>query len=330
MNPFERATIGTTDVAVTRLGLGTAPLGGWPTAVTEEQGRATVRRAWDRGLRYFDTAPFYGHGNSEMYIGAALSAQDRSAFTLSTKVGRVLEPGRPDWSLFEGAQPLTPVLDYSPEGIRRSLDDSRKRFGFARIDVALIHDPDDHHQEALDGAYVALSELKTAGEIGAIGVGMNWSEPLARFATEGDFDCFLLAGRYTLLEQDSLDDLMPIAQERGVSIIAGGVYNSGLLVDPRPGANYNYQPAEGPVLERAQRLAEACAEFEVPLRAAAIQFPLAHPAVACVVVGARTPEEVDDNLEMIQAEIPAGLWSALKERGLIREDAPTPATATAA
>lgn len=324
-DPLAQAAIGATAVRVTRLGLGTAPLGGWPDPMPADRARATVARAWDRGVRYFDTAPYYGHGASEQHLGGVLATKDRDAFTLSTKVGRVLEPGAPSSSMYRGALPFTPVFDFSAAGVRRSLSDSRARLGFERIDIALIHDPDAHHEAALREAYPALAELRARGEIGAVGVGMNFSEPLARFATEGDFDCFLLAGRYTLLEQDSLDDLMPLAVERGISIIAGGVYNSGLLVDPGPGAQYNYAPASDAVRARAQAIADVCTRFDVPLRAAAIQFPLAHPAVATVVIGARSPREVDDNFENIQRDIPADLWRVLKDEGLLRPDAPTPA-----
>jgi D-threo-aldose 1-dehydrogenase len=324
VDPFESRTLGGTDVRVTRLGLGTAPLGGWPRLVSPEVGLATVRHAWDAGLRYFDTAPFYGYGNSEGYIGAALGACPREAFTLSTKVGRLLEPGRDNAALYEGVPDVHPVFDFSPAGVLRSLRESRGRLGTDRIDVVYVHDPDDHHREALDGAHPALARLRAEGRIGAIGVGMNAAEPLARFAAEADFDCLLVAGRYTLLEQRSLDDLLPVALERNVSIVAGGVFNSGLLVDPRDGATYDYAPAPAGVLDRARRLAAVCAEFGVPLRAAALQFPFAHPAVASVVVGARSPREVDDNLALLALDLPDELWMALKERGLLREDAPTP------
>lgn len=324
IDPFERRTLGTTDVAVARLGLGTAPLGGWPTAIPEGQGVATVARAWEAGIRYFDTAPFYGFGNSEGYVGAVVSGLPRDAYALSTKVGRLLMPGRAETSLYEGTPPLTPVFDFSYEGTLRSLQESRARIGVDRIDVAFIHDPDDHHEAALEGSFRALAELREAGSIGAIGVGMTSSEPLARFAREADFDCFMLAGRYTLLEQGALDELLPEVVDRGMSIVAGGVYNSGVLIDPRPGATFDYAPAKAEVIERALALQAVCARFEVPLRAAAVQFPLAHPAVASVVVGARTPAEVDDSLAMLAVDIPAGLWDELRERGLLRADAPTP------
>jgi len=324
MKALERASLGVSDVQVTRLGLGTAPIGGWPSAVPREQAAATMARAYELGIRYFDTAPFYGSGFSEQVLGSVLASLPRDEFTLSTKVGRLLVPGEPEIPFYEGGLPFTPVWNFSYDGTLQSLDESRKRLELERIDVALIHDPEDHHEEALEGSYRALRDLRAEGTVGAIGVGMNWSEPLARFAEEGEFDCFLLAGRYTLLEQHAMDELLPIAVGRRISIIAGGVYNSGLLVDPRRGAFYDYAPAPEELIERARELKAVCAEFDVPLRAAAIQFPLAHPAVACVVVGARTPDEIEENVRLLDVEIPGELWTALKERELMREDAPTP------
>lgn len=324
MQLSDRARLGHSSVTVPRLGLGTAPLGGWPHAVTPAEACATIEAAWKAGIRHFDTAPFYGHGLSEQHLGAVLPNLERSQFTVSTKVGRLLVPGTPQDSLYEGVPDLVPRFDFSGPGVLQSLADSRVRLGVNRIDVALIHDPDDHHEQALREAYPVLADLRAAGTIGAIGVGMNWAQPLARFAREADFDCFLLAGRYTLLEQGALDELMPAAVERGVSVIAGGVLNSGVLADPRPGAAYNYAPAPSDVLARAASLQTACARFGVPLRAAAMQFPLAHPQVACVVLGARTPAEVADCVEMMQLPIPAELWVALKEQGLLRADAPVP------
>lgn len=324
MNPFERVRLGATEVEVTRLGLGMAPLGGWPTAVPAPQGIATVQRACDLGLRYFDTAPFYGSGLAEGFAGAVLPGQPRDEITVSTKVGRLLVPGRPEHSLYDGGLPFTPVWDFSYEGALESLRSSYARLRLERVDIALIHDPDDHHEEALAGAARALADLRSQGTLGAIGVGMMRSEPLARFAEEAAFDCMLLAGRYTLLEQGALDDLLPIAEACGISIIAGGVYNSGLLVNPRPGATYDYVAAEPSLIARAQELERVCRGFGVPLAAAAVQFPLAHPAVASVVVGARTPAEIEAGVELMKLEIPASLWSELKDRGLLRTDAPTP------
>jgi len=325
MDPTQKASLGNTSVRVSRLGLGTAPLGGWPQAVCAEQARRTIEAAWHAGIRHFDTAPFYGHGLSEQHLGAFLPQQDRSEFTISTKVGRLLVPGEVRESLYQGVPDVVPTFDFSGPGIERSLAESKQRLGLDRIDVALIHDPDDHHDEALRESYPVLADLRAAGKIGALGAGMNWSEPLARFALEADFDCFLLAGRYTLLEQGALDELMPAVTERGASIIAGGVLNSGVLADPQKNAYYNYAPAPEEIVIRATRLQQACGEFDVPLRAAAIQFPLGHPRVASVVLGARTPAEVRDCMDMMKFPIPAELWAALKEREFIRADAPVPA-----
>lgn len=323
VQPFERARVGETDVSVTRLGLGTGPLGGWPTAVPRDVAAATIQRSWDVGVRYFDTAPFYGYGLSEQNLGRALAGHGREGYTLSTKVGRLIKPGAEDDPLFLGTDDVRAEFDFSAVGIKESLESSRARLGIEQIDIAYIHDPDDYHTEALRSAYPLLADLRADGVIGAVGAGMIHTEPLQRFAEEADFDCFLLAGRYTLLEQDSLS-LLATALERRISIIAGGVFNSGLLIEPRPDSTYDYEPAPTDVVQRAQRLQGVCERFGVPLRAAAIQFPLAHPAVASVIVGARTPDEVDDNLAMIQLDLPSELWTALKEEGLVRENAPTP------
>jgi D-threo-aldose 1-dehydrogenase len=324
MDPLRTRALGRTSVEVPRLGLGTAPIGGWPTAVPAAQARATVRHAWDAGVRWFDTAPLYGHGASERAVGAALRDVPRDTYVLCTKVGRVLEPGPPGDTIFHDTPAATPVFDFSAGGVRRSLAESLDRLGLERVDVCLIHDPDDHHRQAVAEAYPVLADLRARGLVGAIGLGMNSAAALARFATEIDIDCVLLAGRYTLLEQDSMDDLLPLVEAKGMSVIAGGVYNSGLLADPSPGAMYNYSPAPEPVLAKAQAIRAVCNRFEVPIRAAALQFALTHPAVATAVVGARTPAEIDDNLAMAAVPIPGGLWTALKEDGLMRPDAPTP------
>jgi len=194
----------------------------------------------------------------------------------------------------------------------------------SRIDILHIHDPDNHYDEALNGAYRALAQLRADGIISAVGAGMNQAEMLTRFAREGDFDCFLLAGRYTLLEQGAIQELMPLCLERGIAIIAGGVYNSGILADPKPGAHYDYKTAPAALLERAQRLRAVCARHGVPLKAAAVQFPLGHPAVAAVVVGCRSTAQIDESLEMFEAEIPPAMWQELKADGLLQEDVPTP------
>jgi D-threo-aldose 1-dehydrogenase len=320
----EQTRIGTTELHVPRLGLGTAPLGGWPDRVSEEQGVETAQGAWDAGIRLFDTAPFYGFGQSERFLGSVLPGVPRDEFVISTKVGRVLVPGERDESLFKGAGAATADFDFSADAVRASLEGSRERLGLEHIDIALIHDPDDHHEQALDDALPAMAEMKENGQISAVGVGMNWIEPLAAFTKEANFDCFLMAGRYTLLEQDSLDELLPTCVERRISIIAGGVYNSGILADPRAKAYYNYSAAPEDLIERALAIESVCKRFEVPLRAAAIQFPLHHPAVATVVVGARSAEEMEENVALMSQQIPPELWTALKDEKLLREDAPTP------
>jgi D-threo-aldose 1-dehydrogenase len=311
---------------VTRLGLGAAPLGGLYEPVSESQARATVDLAYELGLRLFDTAPLYGSGLSEQRLGAALRARPRDEFVISTKVGRLLRPSGPsEPTMFKGAPPLHPVFDFSYDGALRSLDESLGRLGLDRVDVVFIHDPDDHYDEALSGAYPALERLRGEGVIGAIGVGMNQAELLTRFALEGDFDCFLLAGRYTLLDTSGLDELLPLCAERGISVVAGGVFNSGVLAS---GTTYDYEPAESDILQRAQRLREVCARWDVPLEAAALQFPLGHPAVSCVVVGCRAPAEVEEDGRLFELDIPVGLWDELKAERLIPGEAPTPAQAS--
>ncbi|MEU8009870.1 aldo/keto reductase [Micromonospora parva] len=325
MRATERVTVGRTDVVVTRLGLGLAPIGGMFDAIGDDVAHATVQAAWDLGLRHFDTAPLYGCGLSERRAGAVLAGKPRDQFTLSTKVGRLLVPDGGDRQEF-WAEPtdLTPRFDFSAAGVRRSHAESLARMGLDRIDIAHIHDPDDHLAEAVAGAYPALAQLRAAGEIGAVGAGMNQAPALVELARTGDFDCFMLAGRYTLLDQSGLDELLPLCQERGISVLAAGVYNSGLLADPRPGAPYDYAPADQALLDRATAIRSVCERHGVPLRAAAIQFPFGHPAVASVVVGARNPDQVADNVAMVEWEVPEALWADLKAEGLLPKEVPTP------
>jgi D-threo-aldose 1-dehydrogenase len=323
-DPFETRRVGATKLKISRLGLGTAPLGGWPEPVSHEAGVATIRRAWDRGVRFFDTAPFYGAGQSELFIGEALAGKPRGDFRISTKTGRRLLEGPDAVEFFKGAQPFHSVFDFSADGVEVSFRESRRRLGLGVPDILLIHDPDNHHSDVLKMAYPKLRDMRDAGEFGALGVGMNSVEPLVRFAHEADFDVFLLAGRYTLLEQTALDELFPLVEGRGVSIVAGGVFNSGLLIAPGEGSMYDYAPASGQIIEKAKVLEAVCREFDVPLRAAALQFAAAHPAVTSVVVGARSPEEVDDTFDMAALAIPAELWTELKHRGLVHNDAPVP------
>ncbi|HEX7264495.1 MAG TPA: aldo/keto reductase [Candidatus Dormibacteraeota bacterium] len=326
MNPRERVPLGRTALTVTRFGLGTAPLAGLFEAVEESRGVAVIERAWNSGIRSFDTAPLYGHGLAEIRVGKALKNKPRDDFTLATKVGRLLRadvPPEPGQS-FRGTPPVNPVFDFSYDGVMRSVEESLERLGLERIDILHIHDPDDHYPEALDGAYRALDRLRSDGVIRAVGAGMNQAEMLTRFAREANFDCFLLAGRYTLLDQVALKELLPECVERGIAIIAGGVYNSGILADPKQDAHYNYQTAPADLIVRARRILDVCTRHNVPLKAAAVQFPLGHPAVSCVVVGCRSVAQLDESIEMFEFKIPPALWDDLKSAGLLPENAPTP------
>jgi D-threo-aldose 1-dehydrogenase len=329
VDPTARTRLGRTALSVTRLGLGLAPIGGLYRSVGDATAAATVERAWESGLRLFDTAPLYGHGLSERRAGATLRSRPRDEFVLSTKVGRLLVPGHADpppmWP--EAPPGVEPRFDFSAAAVRRSLAESRERLGLDRVDIALLHDPDDHYEWALKQAYPALAELRERGVIGAVGAGMNQAPMLARLVretAEPGLDCVLLAGRYTLLDQSGLDELLPLCADRGVAVIAGGVYNSGLLAAPKAGAPYDYGPAAADLLDRALTLRRVCERHGVPLRAAAIQFPAAHPAITAVIVGAASPAEVDDALAMFRYPVPGRLWSALKAEGLLRPDAVTP------
>ena len=323
MNGAATAPIGKTGVSVTRLGLGCAPLGGLYAAVSDEQARATVEQAWQLGVRTFDTAPLYGSGLSEERVGAALSSRVRDEFTLSTKVGRLLEAGGSADPIFEGASAAAPVFDFSYDGALRSLESSLERLALDRVDIALIHDPDDHYDEALAGAYAALARLRSEGVVGAIGVGMNQAEALVRFALDADVDCFLIAGRYTLLDHAALGELLPICVERGIAVIVGGVFNSGILTGGD--GHFDYRPAPPELGARVRRLADVCARWDVPLPAAALQFPLGHPAVACVLAGCRSPAEVAEDVRLFELGLPSGLWDDLRAEGLLPGDAPVPA-----
>jgi D-threo-aldose 1-dehydrogenase len=327
VNPFEQVALGQTDVRVTRLGLGLAPIGGLFRSVGDETALATVDTAWAHGIRYFDTAPLYGAGRSERRAGAALASRERDAYALSTKVGRLLRPqpsASDDGGMWTEPTGEEPVFDYSARGTRRSYRESLARLALDAADVLHIHDPDDHFAEAMSGARPALVEMRAEGLVGAVSAGMNQSAMLTDFARTGDFDCFLLAGRYTLLDQSGLGDLLPECASRGLSVIAGGVYNSGILADPSTGATYDYLPASEAMLGKALAIQDVCKRHDVPLRAAALQFPLGHPSVASVLIGTRSPAEVDDAVAMATVEIPGQLWRDLVAAGLLAAEVPTP------
>jgi len=301
--------------------------------VSDEDAIATVEHAWNLGIRTFDVAPLYGFGAAERRVGRALQGRPRDEFVLETKVGRLVLPldaipaGAdidPQDANYPQDEPVGIVFDYTADGIRRSIEASLERLELERIDIALIHDPDDHWPEAIEGAYPALARMRDEGLIRAIGAGMNQAAMLTRFAREGDFDVFLLAGRYTLLDQEALAELLPLCLERDIAILIGGAMNSGILADPRPGSRFNYRPASTAVVDRARRLAVVCDRHAVPLRAAAIQFPLAHPAVRSLIAGVRRIDHLDEHPELMRLPIPADLWTDLRAEGLIPAEAPVP------
>jgi len=337
MNVAEKRTLGKTSIKVSAMGFGSAPLGNMYAAFTDEQASETVRAAYRAGVTLFDTAPFYGHGLSEHRIGAALRGIPRDDYVLSTKIGRLLRPRDPkeiDTGIFNDTLPFDPVYDYSYDGVMRSVDDSLQRIGTNRIDVLLIHDvdiwthgskeaSDARIDEVMAGGYRAMAKLRDEGVVGAIGAGINEWEICQALMERGEFDCFLLAGRYTLLEQKGLAAFLPDCVARGVSIIIGGPYNTGILATGAvEGAMYNYAPAEADVLARVARIEKICQAHDVALASAAIQFPLHHPAVASVIPGARAPDEIARNVAHMQDEIPAALWAELKSEDLIAADAP--------
>ncbi|MFF7472302.1 aldo/keto reductase [Streptomyces sp. NPDC008092] len=327
-------TLGRGTVSVTELAFGAAAIGNLITAVGDKEAAAAVEAAWDSGIRTFDTAPHYGLGLSERRLGEVLRAKPRAEFTLSTKVGRLLRHTSPAGDdIANGfAVPATHrrVWDFSARGVRASLEESLTRLGLDRVDIVYLHDPDDHEDEAFGSAYPELERMRAEGIVGAIGAGMNQTRMLERFVRDTDVDVVLLAGRYSLLDQTGLSTVLPQAAGRGVSVIVGGVFNSGLLADPRPEATFDYRPPDPAVLDRALALKAVCEQHGTPLRAAALQFPLGHPAIAGVLVGARTAEEAEDAARMIQHPVPAELWNTLRLSGLLPWDAPLPTDSGAA
>ncbi|RFA10810.1 aldo/keto reductase [Subtercola boreus] len=319
--------------SVTEVGFGAAQFGNLFRETTEAEAEGAFEAAWAGGIRYFDTAPHYGLGLSERRLGRLLQGRSRDDFALSTKVGRLIvdNPAGAGQQDDEGfAVPATSrrEWDFSADGVRRSLDASLERLGLDRIDIVYLHDPDDFGEQALAEAIPALIELRDQGMIGAVGAGMNQSQLLARFVQESDIDVVMLAGRYTLLEQPALADLLPLALERGVSVVAAGVYNSGLLAGARPrnGAMYNYEPAPPELLARTNAIADVCERHGVTLPEAAIAFPLLHPAVVSVVMGLRTEAQAQETLARFEALVPDALWSDLVGEGLLAAEALTAAT----
>jgi D-threo-aldose 1-dehydrogenase len=334
---LESKRLGRTEVALSVLGFGGTALGNMYSSMSETSAAQTLQAAYAAGLRYFDTAPLYGHGLSELRTGSALRSFRDPAVVVSTKVGWRLKPAHGQDTgagLFENITAFTRFNDYSFDGAMRSFEDSLHRLGVDHIDILLIHDVDrrnqgEHQPEvfrtAMNGAYKALVSLRSQGLVKAIGCGLNEWEAGAQFAEAGDFDCFLLAGRYTLLEQASLERFLPLCERRDIGIILGGPYNSGILASGAiKDAWFDYAPAPPEILSKVAQIEAICTRHAVPLKAAALQFPLFHPCVASVIPGTRSPEELAENLRMLRVEIPPALWSELKASNLLHATAPTP------
>ena len=344
MDPFLNRRVAGTGFRVTQLGMGGASLGDAREIYPEAQAEAALDAAHAAGIGYFDTSPWYGNGKSELRFGRVLRTKPRGSFVLSTKVGRVhVRPEHPDTYAhprWVGGLPFEPRFDYTRDGILKSYEHSLVRLGLNRVDALLIHDLDPRHQQsqegvarALDqlcnqGGYQALADLKAKGEIAAIGVGVNHVGMIPRFLERCAIDFFLVAMPYTLLEQEALDGELQLCQQKGVSIVIGAPFASGILArGPRPGALYRYMPAEPEIIDKATRIEAVCARHGVPLPAAALQFPFGHPSVVSIIPGPVTTEEVRLNLGYMRTDIPDALWAELKAERLIRPDAPTPRSA---
>jgi D-threo-aldose 1-dehydrogenase len=337
MHPTQKRKFGRSDLDVTAFGFGTAPLGNFLHEIDEPTATAMFDTAWDAGIRVFDTAPMYGHGLAEIRTGQALRWKNRADFVLASKVGRLLKPARRaeiDFAPWVNAAPFTMQFDYSYDGTMRSVEDSLQRLALEHIDIMFIHDIDvftrgadqpEVFRQAMDGCYRALAALRDQGVVKAIGVGVNEWQVCHAALQQRDFDCFLLAGRYTLLEQDALDAFLPLCEARGAAVLVGGGFNSGILATgAKAGAKYNYAPAPAAIMEKVARIETVCAAHNVPLAAAALQFVVAHPAIPSFIAGTRTVAQLQQNLAWFSHPIPPAFWSDLKSKGLLREDAPTP------
>jgi D-threo-aldose 1-dehydrogenase len=338
MDPFAKVQIGSTGVAVPRLGLGTAPLagdtlgGGLYGGTAHDEAVRIINRAQELGISYVDTAPLYGTGRAEARVGqSAYTSADRDSFVISTKIGRVLNPVSGGTSIQDdpdGIGTLEAVNSWTRDDVHRSIEESLKRLNLDKIEIIYVHDPDVEtygEDQAINEAFPALIELREQGVIKAIGCGMNeWQMPL-QFIQRFDLDIILLAGRYTLLDHSGLSEFLPACVERDVKITVGGPYNSGILArDLSQPVTFNYEQASDDLVATARRLTEICVAHGVDLKAAALQFVLAHPAIATAVPGAQTTDELEQNIAMVQQEIPAALWSDMRSAGLIPDDAPTP------
>ena len=313
------------DRYISKLALGTAPLGGLFTAVSDEHGQATILAALDSGINFIDTAPLYGHGNAERMIGSALSKTNKE-YVISTKVGRVLKKFAPEeiagkvdgLAAFIGVDPtIFPVFDFSRDGILRSIQESLERLNISSIDIALIHDADDRIDEAIKNSYPVLDELRSQGVIKGIGVGMNICSYATKAVKEMDLDVILIAGRYSLLDQSAQEVLFKECLKKQTGVMVGGVYNSGVLANPTPESTYNYVPVTPEILSKVKQIQALLLDFDISLTAAAIQFPLRHPAVTCVLTGSRSVTELNANIKDFDQTIPDAAWKALEDAGLI-------------
>jgi D-threo-aldose 1-dehydrogenase len=337
MKPYDKKKFGRVDLEVTAFAFGTAPIGNFLKPISETETQGMIEAAWDAGIRFYDTAPMYGHGLAELRTGHYLRWKPRDEYVVASKVGRLLKPAKRatiDFSPWADAAPFSMHFDYSYDGTMRSFEDSLQRLGVERIDVCFIHDIDrftrgeaqpEVFEAAMDGCWKALERLRGGGVIKAIGVGVNEWEVCFEALKRKDFDCFLLAGRYTLLEQEALNSFLPLCEARGAAVIVGGGFNSGILATgAKPGAKYNYSPAPEAVMTKVAKIERVCADYSVPLPAAALQFVVAHPAVSTFIAGTRTVAQLEQNLAWFSHPIPKEFWFDLKKKGLLREHAPTP------
>jgi D-threo-aldose 1-dehydrogenase len=338
MNAINIRKFGRVGFDITDMGFGAAPIGNFLRPIPEEEAGAMVERAWDAGMRYFDTAPYYGHGLSELRLGHYLRWKPRDEFVVSSKVGRVLTAAPRetiDFKPWVNGAPFESRFDYSYDGTMRSFEDTLQRLGLGTIDILFIHDADVfthggemqkvYFKQAMDGCYRALVKLREQGLVRAIGVGVNNWEVMQDFMKAGDFDTLLMAGRYTLLEQETLDELLPLCERRGTAVVIGGGFNGGILATGAvPGAKWNYAPAPEHLMQKVRQIEAVCARHKVPLPAAALQFLMAHPTVVSHVPGTRNVAQLNQNIALMEHPVPAELWADLKRAGLLREDAPVP------
>jgi len=344
---IKKRKIGNTDLEVSELGMGTAPIGGWPVVVSPDQAHGTLNAAWENGIRYFDTAPLYGSGMAEERLGKFLKEKKRNEFVVATKIGRLVVPSLEGNEKFKGQDPnKDTVFDFSYDGVMRSYEESLKRLQLDSVDVLHLHDPDnhpDHLGEAKKGAIKAMIKLKEEKAVKALGCGLNQNEMLVELSKEGCFDCFLLAGRYTLLDQSSLDELIPLCKSNNISLVLGGVFNSGILIEPSPNTYFdytqldelwfenakknlvripkNFESAEY-WLNKAYKLRDACKNYDFSLKRAAIQFPYANDVVATAILGMGSSKEVEENISDYEKKIPLEFWKQIKDDNLIDQRSP--------